>query len=172
MQLKIKITCMVPLPHIYINWLVMVLSQVVNTSSTERCWSTYNVIHSVKRNNLNLDRAERLVYVHWNFRLLSHYCEATKNGRTFVTWDNNPKEANLEDEAIVFELLEDEILGNHDRTHEGDHVSKMPPPSTSRFPNVAVFPLASQPSVLCGSHVLIVMFNEHFHQLYSYFFCS
>ena len=30
-----------------------VLSQVVNTSSTERCWSTYNFIHNVRRNKLN-----------------------------------------------------------------------------------------------------------------------
>ena len=32
---------------------VKVLSQVVNSSSAERCWSTYSFIHSVKRNNLN-----------------------------------------------------------------------------------------------------------------------
>jgi hypothetical protein len=33
-----------------------VLSQVVNTSSAERCWSTYSFIHSVKRNRLNVGR--------------------------------------------------------------------------------------------------------------------
>jgi hypothetical protein len=43
-----------------------VLSQVVNTSSAERCWSTYNFIHNVKRNRLNAGRAESLVYVHYN----------------------------------------------------------------------------------------------------------
>ena len=55
-----------------------VLSQVVNTSSAKRCWSTYSFIHSVKRNNLNADRAESLVYVHYNLRLLSHYCDALR----------------------------------------------------------------------------------------------
>jgi hypothetical protein len=40
---------------------VKVLSHVVNTSSAERCWSTYSFIHSVKRNSLNADRAESLV---------------------------------------------------------------------------------------------------------------
>jgi hypothetical protein len=50
-----------------------VLSQVVNTSSAERCWSTYSFIHNVKRNRLNAGRAESLVYVHYNLRLLSHY---------------------------------------------------------------------------------------------------
>ena len=53
-----------------------VLSQVINTSFAESCWSTYSFIHSVKRNNLNADRAESLVYVHYNLRLLSHYCDA------------------------------------------------------------------------------------------------
>jgi hypothetical protein len=48
---------------------VKVLSQVVNTSSVERCWSTYRFIHSVKRNNLNADWEESLVYVHYNLRL-------------------------------------------------------------------------------------------------------
>ena len=58
-----------------------VLSQVLNTSSAERCWSSYSFIHSVKRDRLSLDRAERLVYVHYNLRLLSHYCEDTKRNR-------------------------------------------------------------------------------------------
>eukprot|EP00253_Pinus_taeda_P010553 PITA_10553 len=52
-----------------------VLSQVVNTSSTERCWSTYSLIHNVRRNRLNGSGAESLVYVHYNLRLLSHYYE-------------------------------------------------------------------------------------------------
>jgi hypothetical protein len=41
-----------------------VLSQVVNTSSVERCWSNYSFIHNVKRNRLNLSWVEILVYVH------------------------------------------------------------------------------------------------------------
>lgn len=48
-----------------------VLSQVVNTSSAERCWISYSFIHNTKRNMLNLDRVESLVYVHYNLRLLS-----------------------------------------------------------------------------------------------------
>ena len=93
---------------------VRVLSQVVNSSSVERCWSTYSFIHNVMRNGLNTERVESLVYVHYNLRLLSHYCEATKNDRTFLTWDNNPEEANVEDGAMVLEQLEVELLGDHD----------------------------------------------------------
>ncbi|CAL5357051.1 unnamed protein product [Camellia sinensis] len=49
---------------------IKVLSQSVNTSCAERCWSTYSYIHNVKRNKLNVDRAEKLVFVHYNHRLL------------------------------------------------------------------------------------------------------
>ena len=102
---------------------VRVLSQVVNSSSTERCWSTYSFIHNVKRNSLNTKRAESLVYVHYNLRLLSHYCEAAKNDRTFFTWDNNPKDANVEDGAIALERLEDELLGDHEGDPHPIHTS-------------------------------------------------
>jgi hypothetical protein len=83
------------------NLAMRVLSQVVSTSFAESCWRTYNFIHDVKRNNLNVDHAKSLVYVHYNLRLLSHYCEATKNDKKHMTWDTNPKEANLEDGAIA-----------------------------------------------------------------------
>ena len=66
----------------------------------------------VKRNSLNIERVESLVYVHYNLRLLSHYCEATKNDRTFLTWDNYPEEANVEDGSVALECLEDELLGD------------------------------------------------------------
>ena len=125
-----------------------VLSQVVNSSSAERCWSTYNFIHNVKRNSLNIERAESLVYVHYSLRLLSHYYEAAKNDRTFFTWDNNPKKANVEHGAITLERLKAELLGDHD----GDpiHTSEMPPPTTSRFTDAGVLPLASQRSTIRG----------------------
>ena len=84
---------------------VRVLSQVINSSSVERCWSTYSFIHSVKRNSLNVELAEGLVYVHYNLRLFSQYCEAAKNDRTFFTWDNNREEANVEDGAIALDSI-------------------------------------------------------------------
>ena len=128
---------------------VKVLSQVVNSSSAERCWSTYRFIQNVKRNSLNRERAESLVYLHYNLRLLSHYCEATKNDRTFLTWGNNTEESNVEDGAIALERLEAELLGDH----EGDpiHTSEMPPPTTNRFLDAGVLPLDSQRSRICAS---------------------
>ena len=134
-----------------------VFSQVVNTSSVERCWSTYSFILNVKRNNLNADRAESLVYVHYNLRLLSHYCDvgesALYNNKRDMTWENNPEETNLEDGAIVLERLEEELLGDRD----GDHIpgGVMPPPSTSGVPNSTILPLSSQRPLSRGGHSIV-----------------
>ena len=80
----------------------------------------------MKRNNLNVDRAESLVYVHYKLKLLSHYCDAAKNDRTYLSWDNNPNEGDLEFGAIALERLEVELLGDQD----GDqiHTIEMPHP--------------------------------------------
>ena len=80
----------------------------------------------MKRNNLNVDWAEDLVYVHYKLTLLSHYCDVAKNDRTYLTWGNNPEEADLEDGAIALERFEVEDLGDQD----GDqiHTTKMPHP--------------------------------------------
>jgi hypothetical protein len=48
-----------------------ILSQVASSSSTERNWSTYGFIHSVKRNMLGSQKVEDLVYVHSNLCLVS-----------------------------------------------------------------------------------------------------
>ncbi|XP_073046049.1 uncharacterized protein [Primulina eburnea] len=54
-----------------------------SSSCCERNWSTYNFIHSLKRNKITPQRAEDLVYVHYNLRLLSrrspHYNEGESN---------------------------------------------------------------------------------------------
>jgi hypothetical protein len=134
---------------------VKVLSQVINTSSVERCWSTYSFIHSVKRNNLNADRAESLVYVHYNLRLLSHYCDAEGNAfcKRDMTWDNNREETNLHDGTIVLERLEEELLSDHD----GDHIpgGDMPPPSTTRVLDSSILPLSAQRPLSHGGHSVV-----------------
>ena len=83
-----------------------VLSQVVNTYFAERCWSTYNFIHNMRRNRLNENWGENLVYVHYNLRLLSHYCDCAYGDLTYKIWDNHPKDDNLEDGIIHLEELE------------------------------------------------------------------
>jgi hypothetical protein len=92
--------------------------------------------------------------VHYNLRLLSHYCDvgesALYNNKRDMTWDNNPEETNLEDGAIVLERLEEELLGDRD----GDHIpgGDMPPPSTSGVLNSSILPLSSQRPLSCGGH--------------------
>jgi hypothetical protein len=63
------------------------------------------------------------------------------------------QEANLEDGAIVLKCLEPKILGDPDSDHI--HGANMLPPSTSRFPNVRVLPLASQHPAFRGGHVVV-----------------
>eukprot|EP00253_Pinus_taeda_P036712 PITA_36712 len=109
-------------------------------SCTERCWSTYSFIHNVKRNRLNENLAESLVYVHYNLRLLSHYCDWAYEDPTYKIWDNHLEDDNLEDGTIHLEELEAEHM------REEDEATTMPPPpssSSARVPSLA--PLLSSP---------------------------
>ncbi|GJS99369.1 hAT dimerization domain, ribonuclease H-like domain protein [Tanacetum coccineum] len=47
------------------------LGQPSSSSCVERNWSTYAFIHSLRRNKLTTSRAQDLVYIHNNLRLLS-----------------------------------------------------------------------------------------------------
>lgn len=62
------------------------LSQPASSSCCERNWSTYSIIQSIKRNKLEVQRAEDLVFVHCNLRLISRKQEEYKNGPTKY-WD-------------------------------------------------------------------------------------
>ncbi|CAM9003327.1 unnamed protein product [Rhodiola kirilowii] len=50
---------------------IRLLGQPTSSSCSERNWSTYSFIHSLKRNKMNPKRAEDLVFIHNNLRLLS-----------------------------------------------------------------------------------------------------
>lgn len=104
-----------------------VISQFVNISSAERCWSTYSFIRNVKRNKLNENQVESLVYVQYNLRLLSHYCDRAYEDPTYKIWDNSPEDGNLEDGTILhLEELEAELLRDDDEA-----TTTMPPPPSS-----------------------------------------
>ncbi|GJN06963.1 hypothetical protein PR202_ga24747 [Eleusine coracana subsp. coracana] len=68
------------------NLAMKLLTQPTSSSCCERNWSTYNFIHSVKRNVLTPQRAEDLVFLHSNLRHLSRKIEAYKTGETRM-WD-------------------------------------------------------------------------------------
>ena len=58
-----------------------ILAQVCSTSACERNWSMYSFVHNKVRNCLNHSRAEDLVYIYTNSRLLRH-----RGGPTPVQW--------------------------------------------------------------------------------------
>ena len=62
------------------------VNQLASSSCCERNWSTYNFIHSMKRNQLAPERAEDLVFVHNNLRLMSRRTESYKTGANRI-WD-------------------------------------------------------------------------------------
>ncbi|KAG4991493.1 hypothetical protein JHK82_025010 [Glycine max] len=79
------------------------LVQPCSSSCCERNWSTYS-IHYLKRNKMDPKRAEDLVFVHSNLRLLSRKKEGYKKGETRL-WDiNGDVHDPLDDSAGVLEM--------------------------------------------------------------------
>lgn len=62
------------------------LGQPSSSSCSERNWSTYSFINSVRRNKLMPQRADDLVYIHSNLRLLSRRDPEYSKGETKL-WD-------------------------------------------------------------------------------------
>ncbi|XP_039050202.1 uncharacterized protein LOC120191296 [Hibiscus syriacus] len=63
-----------------------VFGQPTSSSCCERNWSTCYFIHSLRRNKLNPSRAEDLVYIHYNLRLLSRSSSQYEDEKTKM-WD-------------------------------------------------------------------------------------
>lgn len=63
-----------------------ILGQPSSSSCCERNWSTYSFVHSMKRAKMTPQRAEDLVYVHTNLRLLSRRSPHYNEGETKM-WD-------------------------------------------------------------------------------------
>eukprot|EP00253_Pinus_taeda_P025575 PITA_25575 len=63
-----------------------ILSQVTSSSCCERNWSTYGNLYNVKKSRLEQSRAETMVYVHTNLRLIYRQREEWLRGKTKM-WD-------------------------------------------------------------------------------------
>lgn len=74
---------------------IRILSQVARSSLTERNWSTYGFIHSMKRNRLGSQKAEDLVYVHSNLFLASRKGPEYSSGQC-KDWDVDPESDDLD----------------------------------------------------------------------------
>ena len=89
------------------------LSQPISSSSAERNWSTYSYIHNVKRNRLNGMRADKLVFIHSNIRLLSRFSDHYKEG-PYKKWDIEPDcSYYLDESAARFEEMRWELDGEY-----------------------------------------------------------
>jgi hypothetical protein len=73
------------------------LSQVSSACACERNWSTYDFIHNKLRNRLDPARAEKLVFVHSNLRLLRERT-AVDYEQAFHPWAES--ESNSSDEEV------------------------------------------------------------------------
>ena len=71
------------------------LSQVTSSSCCERNWSTYGNLYSVKKSRLEQSRAETMVYVHTNLRLIYRQREEWLKGKTKM-WDVFPDDMGLD----------------------------------------------------------------------------
>jgi len=71
------------------------LSQVTSSSCCERNWSTYGNLHNVKKSRLEQSRAETMVYVHTNLRLIYRQREEWLRGKTKM-WDVFPDNMGLD----------------------------------------------------------------------------
>jgi hypothetical protein len=49
----------------------VVLSQVGGVGAAERNWKVFSFIHDRRRNRLSKDRAEKLVRLHYNLRIIN-----------------------------------------------------------------------------------------------------
>lgn len=82
---------------------VKVLSQPISSSSAKHVWRTYTYIHNI-RNRLNSVRADKLVFIYSNIRLISHFTSNYKDGM-YRKWDVNPETSYLDDLVAKLENL-------------------------------------------------------------------
>ena len=76
-------------------------SQVSSSSASERNWSTYSFIHSLKRNRLTSQRAEKLVAVHSVLRINDRNTSVYKESLA-SRWDVEPEEpSQIDDEDAL-----------------------------------------------------------------------
>ena len=71
------------------------LSQVTSSSCCKWNWSTYGNLYSVKKSRLEQSRAETMVYVHTNLRLIYKQREDWLKGKTKM-WDVFPDDMGLD----------------------------------------------------------------------------
>ncbi|KAL8156125.1 hypothetical protein AgCh_001281 [Apium graveolens] len=101
---------------------IKILSQPISSSSAERVWSTYSYIHNIKRNRLNSVRADKLVYIHTNIRLISRFTSSYKEG-PYRKWDIDVENSYLEDSMAKLDELRSKDDGIEEKMLKKDKSS-------------------------------------------------
>ncbi|PSR89905.1 50S ribosomal protein [Actinidia chinensis var. chinensis] len=91
---------------------IKVLSQCVKTSCAKRELATCEYILNVKKNKMNTGRAESLVYVHYNHRLLTRNREDYEG--LYRNWDSLLTDDNLEVDVEAIEERECAVLHSNE----------------------------------------------------------
>jgi len=79
---------------------IRLLSQVSSACACERIWSTFDFIHSRRRNQLQVDRAFQLVYIFTNLRLMDKESTDSFHER-FPAWRELAEELGSEPEDSI-----------------------------------------------------------------------
>ncbi|XP_072959848.1 uncharacterized protein [Typha angustifolia] len=87
------------------NLALKLLGQPCSSSCCERNWSTYSFIHTMKRNKITPQRAEDLVFIHNNLRLLSRRSTEYMEGETKM-WDVGGDSFDSFDGAGILEVAD------------------------------------------------------------------
>ncbi|WCJ24889.1 hypothetical protein M5689_006814 [Euphorbia peplus] len=82
---------------------IKLVGQPASSSCCERNWSTYSFINSMRRNKITPKRAEDLVFVHTNLRLLSRKSPQYEKGETKM-WDIGGDSFETPDGAGILEI--------------------------------------------------------------------
>ena len=80
---------------------VIVLSQVVSASSSERNWKEYDYVHNKRRNRLSIARATELVRVHSSLVLLENAAKEDEFHPWHTESDDEEEEAGQEAEQEI-----------------------------------------------------------------------
>ncbi len=93
---------------------IRILSQACTTSCLEQLWSVYAHVASKKRNRLDVKRANDLIYVSANLKMLSKVDQSD----TFADWAHIEEDSISEKEIDAEAQLEDDPMHHEDHTEE------------------------------------------------------
>jgi hypothetical protein len=73
---------------------IKIVSQCCSSSGCERNWSTFALVHTKLRNRLGYEKLDRLVYVHYNLKLLIQLFEL-----------DNPQEKEIDPYSVMMDVV-------------------------------------------------------------------